>query len=58
MSLRHIYTFFFAYFEMFFILLLDRTGTLTVALLAGDIGQSGLVPGQETQNILQLKKKT
>ena len=28
-------------------MLLARTGTLTVALLAGDIGQSGLVPGQE-----------
>ena len=28
-------------------LLLARTGTLTVALLAGDIGQSGLVPGRE-----------
>ncbi len=27
--------------------LLDRTGILTVALLAGDIGQSGLGPGQE-----------
>ena len=29
------------------LLLLARTGILTVALLAGDIGQSGLVPGQE-----------
>ena len=31
--------------------LLARTGTLTVALLAGDIGQSGLVPGQEKENL-------
>ena len=31
------------------LVLLDRTGTLTVALLAGDIGQSGLVPGRETR---------
>ena len=30
-------------------MLLARTGTLTVALLAGDIGQSGLVPGQEPE---------
>ena len=33
--------------------LLARTGTLTVALLAGDIGQSGLVPGQELMLILE-----
>ena len=31
-------------------LLLARTGILTVALLAGDIGQSGLVPGREQMN--------
>jgi len=30
-------------------MLLARTGTLTVALLAGDIGQSGLVPGRENE---------
>ena len=29
------------------LILLARTGILTVALLAGDIGQSGLVPGRE-----------
>ena len=33
--------------------LLARTGTLTVALLAGDIGQSGLVPGRERATILE-----
>ena len=27
-------------------ILLDRTGIVTVAMLAGDIGQSGLVPGR------------
>ena len=31
-------------------MLLARTGILTVALLAGDIGQSGLVPGRELAN--------
>ena len=34
-----------------YLLLLARTGILTVALLAGDIGQSGLVPGRETRAI-------
>ena len=33
-------------------ILLARTGILTVALLAGDIGQSGLVPGRENTTIL------
>ena len=33
-------------------MLLARTGTLTVALLAGDIGQSGLVPGRETMFLI------
>ena len=36
-------------------MLLARTGTLTVALLAGDIGQSGLVPGREKDNISCVK---
>ena len=35
---------------LFCLMLLARTGILTVALLAGDIGQSGLVPGQEKVN--------
>ena len=38
-------------------MLLDRTGTLTVALLAGDIGQSGLVPGQEPEHNLFYQSK-
>ena len=37
----------FAWIKVLF--LLARTGILTVALLAGDIGQSGLVPGQEPE---------
>ena len=36
--------------------LLARTGTLTVALLAGDIGQSGLVPGRETMFLICKEK--
>ena len=33
-------------------LVLARTCTEIVTVLAGDIGQSGLVPGQEKQNKL------
>ena len=43
------FSLFFSEFLLFhgaFHLLLDRTGIVTVAMLAGDIGQSGLVPGR------------
>ena len=36
------------FFYQVFLDLLDRTGIVTVAMLAGDIGQSGLVPGRES----------